>query len=200
MERSIANVSDPELTELVNRCRDQDPDAFDELMKLFQNWIYSVNRQIVRDPDDAGDLTQETFLRAWKAFPKFDGKNGVASWLRRIAVNASIDFTRRKRAAPLDEETIEALSHTASQQDIRNSREGPEHELERSELRKALSQAMDKISPEHRAVIVLKDIEGISYREIASTLGCSIGTVMSRLFYARKNLQALLISKYPAHQ
>ncbi len=169
-----------------------DTRAFDALITLHREKIYMHIYQIVRNEEDALDLTQETFIRAWKSLPRFDGKASLTSWLYRIATNASIDLCRKRQHRPQTElETgpdahRRRLSHHPSQPEAL----GTGHD--RAEIRRRVDLAFAELSPEHRAVIALKEIEDLSYEEIAHRVGCSVGTVMSRLFYARKKLQSLL--------
>lgn len=183
---------DPEEARLVAQARSGDTRAFDALVTLHREKIYMHTYHIVRNEEDALDLTQETFIRAWKSLARFDGKASLASWLYRIATNASIDLCRKRQhrsqttldAAPLK---VDAASHTTPSQP-----EAPGTGLDRAEIRRRVEQAFAQLSPEHRAVVSLKEIEDLSYEEIAGRVGCSLGTVMSRLFYARKKLQTLL--------
>lgn len=182
----------PEEARLLAEARAGDTRAFDALITLHREKIYMHIYQIVRNEEDALDLTQETFIRAWKSLPRFDGKASLTSWLYRIATNAGIDLCRRRQHRPQTElETgpmhIDAASHTTPSQP-----ETPGSGLDRAEIRRRVEQAFAELSPEHRAVISLKEMEDLSYEEIAQRVGCSVGTVMSRLFYARKKLQTLL--------
>ena len=180
----------PEEARLLVEARAGDTRAFDALITLHREKIYMHTYQIVRNEEDALDVTQETFIRAWKSLPRFDGKASLTSWLYRIATNAAIDLCRRRKpqttleAGPLN---VDAASHTTpAQADV----PGAGHD--RAEIRRRVDLAFAELSPEHRAVISLKEMEDLSYEEIAQRVGCSVGTVMSRLFYARKKLQALL--------
>ncbi len=182
----------PEEARLLAGARAGDTRAFDALITLHREKIYMHIYQIVRNEEDALDLTQETFIRAWKSLPRFDGKASLTSWLYRIATNASIDLCRKRQHRPQTElETgpmhIDAASRTTPFQP-----DAPGTGHDRAEIRRRVDLAFAELSPEHRAVIALKEIEDLSYEEIAHRVGCSVGTVMSRLFYARKKLQSLL--------
>lgn len=186
----------PDVGRLVERSREGDTRAFDQLITLHRERVYMVAYHILRNPDEALDVAQETFLRAWKNLARFDGTATLASWLSRIATNAAIDVVRKRQAHPETEfeaapMAIDAASHTTPAQPAR-----PGDSLDRSEIRERFERALATLSPEHRAVIVLKEMEDLSYQEIADSVGCSIGTVMSRLFYARKKLQTELKDLY----
>jgi RNA polymerase sigma-70 factor (ECF subfamily) len=187
----LANEAD-----LLGRCRQGDTQAFDQLITLHRERVFMVAYHILRNHEEALDVSQETFLRAWKNLARFDGSASLRSWLSRIATNASIDVVRRRQAHPQTEfeavpMTIDAASHTTPAQPAR-----PGDSLDRAEMRSRFEQALGTLSADHRAVIVLKEIEDFSYQEIADAVGCSIGTVMSRLFYARKRLQEQLRDFY----
>lgn len=182
--------------DLLARSRGGETQAFDVLITRHRERVYMVAYHILRNSDEALDIVQDTFVRGWHNLAKFDGSASLASWLCRIATNAAIDVVRRRSAHPQTEfeavpMAIDAASHTTPARP-----ETPGASLDRAEMRRRFEQALAKLSPEHRAVIVLKEIEDLSYQEIADSMGCSIGTVMSRLFYARKNLQQHLREFY----
>ena len=185
-----------DVSELVEQSRRGDTRAFDRLITLHRDRVYMIASHILRNHDDALDVTQETFLRAWKNLARFDGASPLGSWLSRIASNASIDLIRRRQSHPQTEfesapMAIDAASRTTPSQPAK-----PGESLDRAQLRERFQQALGTLSADHRAVIVLKEIEDLSYQEIADAVGCTIGTVMSRLFYARKKLQNELRDLY----
>lgn len=186
----------PDEGELLARSRAGDTRAFDTLITRHRDRVYMVANHILRNPDDAFDVAQETFVRAWRNLARFDGAASLASWLSRIATNAAIDVVRRRQAHPQEEfealpQTIDAASRTTPARPPK-----PGESLDRAEMRARFEAALGTLSPDHRAVIVLKEIEDLSYQEIADAVGCSIGTVMSRLFYARRKLQDQLREFY----
>jgi RNA polymerase sigma-70 factor, ECF subfamily len=183
---------DPEEVILLARARDGDTVAFDSLITRHRERIYVHTFQIVRNEEDALDLTQETFIRAWRSLAGFDGTATLSSWLHRIATNASIDLCRRRRIRPQIEIESGSMNIDPASRTTPSKPEAPGSGLDRIEIKRRIEEAFSTLSPEHRAVIVLREIEDLSYEEIATHLGCSLGTVMSRLFYARKKLQTLL--------
>ena len=137
---------------------------------------------MVRNEHDARDLAQEGFLKAWHSIRKFEGRSSFYTWLNSITVNLAIESLRR-RSRCLEVE----LDHA-----IPSSVPSPRANYQRNEIRQHINAALAQLSPEHRAVIVLKEIEDLRYQEIAEVLNVSVGTVMSRLFYGRKKLQSIL--------
>jgi RNA polymerase sigma-70 factor, ECF subfamily len=183
---------DPVEVSLLARARDGDTVAFDNLITLYREKIYMHTFQIVRNAEDALDLTQDTFIRAWRSLPRFDGTAAFSNWLRRIATNAAIDHCRRRRIRPQAEIEPGSLKIDPASRTTPSRAEEPGAGLDRGEIKRRIEEAFLALSPEHRAVVVLKEIEDLTYEEIAQHIGCSLGTVMSRLFYARKKLQSLL--------
>jgi len=180
--------------ELVRRAQSGETKAFDELVTKYRTRVYAMIYQMVRNEQDAWDLAQDGFFKAWKSLDKFRFQSSFYTWLYRIVTNVSIDWLRKKqvRAEGEFDETqvqpdIEPTADITPKGDV-----SPERQLERGELRERLDAAIARLSPEHRQVILLKEIDGLQYHEIADVVGCSIGTVMSRLFYARKKLQSML--------
>ncbi|MGC1480333.1 MAG: sigma-70 family RNA polymerase sigma factor [Chthoniobacterales bacterium] len=181
---------------LIARSREGDLSAFDELITRHRNRVYMVTYSIIRNSEDALDLTQETFIRAWKSLGKLDGNTQFGAWLSRIARNASIDLLRKKQARPQAEFDVGPMSIDAASKTTPAEPERPGLGVERGEIRERFEQALTTLSADHREVIVLKEVEDLSYKEIAEVIGCSIGTVMSRLFYARKKMQSELKDLY----
>jgi len=177
---------------LLRRSRDGDTVAFGELITLHREKIYMQIYMIVRNEEDAMDLSQETFLRAWKSLPKFDGKFPLLTWLRRIATNAAIDLCRTRQRRPQVEIDGGPIHADAASRTTPTAFERPGDGIDRADLKARLEAAFDMLSPEHRAAISLKEFDGLSYQEIAKATDSSLGTVMSRLHYARKKLQSLL--------
>jgi RNA polymerase sigma-70 factor, ECF subfamily len=177
---------------LLDRARHGDTVAFDVLITRHREKIYMHACHLLRNEDDAMDITQETFLRAWRSLARFDGKASLSSWLYRIATNAVIDLCRRRKAHPEVEVDDAPLRIDAASRTTPHAGEKPGESVDRAEIRRRVEAAFAQLSPDHRAVIVLKEIEDRTYEEIARSVGCSLGTVMSRLHYARKHLQSLL--------
>jgi RNA polymerase sigma-70 factor, ECF subfamily len=197
-EATAAQPDVPEL-DLVKRCQKGDSEAFDELVTRYRTRVFGMVYNMVHNEQDAWDLAQDSFLKAWKSIGRFRGKSSFYTWLYRIVMNVTIDWIRKKQikgsGAEFDDaiqlKEIDPASRTVPKQDAL-----PSEKMEQGEIRAQIDRAIAQLSPEHRAVILMKEIEDMQYNEIAETLGCSIGTVMSRLFYARKKLQNLLRDVY----
>ena len=180
--------------ELVARAKAGDNDAFAQLMRDNETRIYNLTLRMTGNPDDAMDLAQEAFLNAWRGLKFFKGDSAFSTWVYRLASNACIDFLRRKKrrqdislSMPTDEEDD-------SQPDIPDDRFHPERELERQELRQAVTEGLNQLSDEHRQVLVMRELSGLSYQEIADILALEAGTVKSRIARARISLRKILLN------
>ena len=197
-EATLAQADVSEL-DLVKRCQAGDTEAFDELVTRYRTRVFSMIYNMVHNEQDAWDLAQDSFVKAWKSIKRFRGRSSFYTWIYRIVMNVSIDWLRKKQVkgagAEFDDAVqlreIDPASKTVPKADAL-----PYETMKRSEIRARIENAIAQLSPEHRAVILMKEIEEMQYHEIAETLRCSIGTVMSRLFYARKKLQNLLKDVY----
>jgi RNA polymerase sigma-70 factor (ECF subfamily) len=185
--------------DLVKRCQAGDTGAFDELVTRYRTRVFSMIYNMVHSEQDAWDLAQESFVKAWRSIKRFRGTSSFYTWIYRIVMNVTIDSLRKKKVkaggAQFDDaialKEIDPAAKTAPR-----AAPLPYEAMQGSEIRVRIENAIAQLSPEHRAVILMKEIEEMQYHEIAETLGCSIGTVMSRLFYARKKLQNLLKDVY----
>lgn len=177
--------------DLVARAKGGDLEAFEVLVRRHRDGAWRVARQIVRNREDALDIAQEAFIRAYRALPGFKERASFRTWLYRIVVNQSLDHvaSRRGGETALEPERLErgapGLAPPAAEDD-------PARAIERDEARARVHAALATLPEHHRSVLVLREIEGLSYEEIARTVGCSLGTVMSRLHYGRKSLRAAL--------
>lgn len=181
--------------DLVARCQSGDMEAFEILVTRYRGKIFAMILNMIHNEADAWDLSQDTFVRAWQALPKFKGKSSFYTWLYRIGHNVVYDWLRKKSNQTTKIEFDEAVGSDATAMNAPTAPKppgAPDLAAQRSDLRRALDEALGRLSPEHREVVLLKEVEGLQYQEIAERIDCSIGTVMSRLFYARKKLQELL--------
>ncbi len=175
-------------TELLALARQGDREAFGTLVKRYERRVVGVALSVVHNQDDALELAQETFVRAFENLRSFESRSSFSTWLYRIAANLAIDFWRREgRYNVLRGEDAEDVLRR-----LPSSRGDSFRAASQSELGEKLSKALEQLTPEHRAVILLREVEGLSYDEISEALQCPRGTVMSRLHYARNRLRGIL--------
>ncbi|MBD3368643.1 MAG: sigma-70 family RNA polymerase sigma factor [Candidatus Eisenbacteria bacterium] len=179
--------------EQVRAAQAGDRDAFDALITRYRDVVYAVAYRFARDPDLALDLAQDVFIRAYRGIGSFRGRSSFSTWLYRIAMNTCIDYTRKQSRSVASRSVPEEVAEFA---DAVPGERGPfldpsENALA-GELGEQIERAIEALPPYHKSVFVLYEIEGLSYKEIAEVVGCSIGTVMSRLHYARKKLRKML--------
>lgn len=182
-------------TELIQRAAQGDQDAFAQLLELHQNKVYGLTLRLVGSPEDAMELTQETFFNAWRGLPNFHADSKFSTWLYRLATNAAIDFLRReKRRKGLSTIPLSTDDDSDRVLDIPDQRFTPQSQLERQELQEAVHRGLGQLSDEHRQVLVLRELNGLSYTEIAQVLSIEEGTVKSRIFRARLALRKILLA------
>ncbi len=197
-ETTLAQVDVSDL-ELVKQCQAGQTEAFDELVSRYRTRVFAMIYNMVHNEQDAWDLAQESFVKAWKSIKRFRRHSSFYTWVYRIVMNVTIDWLRKKQikgAGSEFDDSIRLKEIDPASRTVPKAEPLPHERMERNEIRAKIDNAIGQLSPEHRAVILMKEIEEMQYHEIAETLGCSIGTVMSRLFYARKKLQNLLRDVY----
>jgi len=166
--------------------------AFEELVARHRDKVYARAYSMMRNEDEAIDLSQEAWVKGWQRLKQFHGEASFVTWITRIVINLCLDQLRKHKRVRADsiEQLEEELGGVERQMPIVNP--NPSEGLERAELRQRIDRALGQLSYEHRTVLVLHEFEELEYKEIAKRMECSIGTVMSRLFYARRKMAALL--------
>ncbi len=180
---------------LVEQAQKGDYSAFDKLVTEHRGKVYAMIVNMVKNDADAWDLTQDSFIKAWKALPKFENRSKFSTWLFRISHNVVYDWARKKKIqseGELDDNLFSAADIDPNAKTVPSQPSSPDREMEKAELRVEIEMALAKLSEKHREVILLREVQGMDYKEISEIIGASVGTVMSRLFNARKKLQTLL--------
>lgn len=180
-----------ETQQLIRRASEGDMDAFAETFEPLRGMVYAVAYRLV-GPDEADDVVMETYLKAWQALPRFRGQSSLKTWLYRIAYNCALDMSRARRRRKEQALTPETQEQ-GTEAHLRDDRqETPDTIMAREETVDAVREASAKLSPAHRVALELRYSDGFSYSEIAAATGVSIGTVMSRLFNAKRKLRQLM--------
>ena len=176
-----------EETELISRCQQGDQEALKEIFEKYQKKVYRIAYGVVRQREEALDIVQEVFIKLFRSIKNFKGRSHFYTYLYRMVMNTAIDHARKTGKQP-----ISSLDQEGSFQPSDETEKGPERILLHKELEGRVKRAMGQLPAEQRAALVYSEVEGLSYQEMAEAMGCSIGTVMSRLHYGRKRMQELL--------
>ena len=178
---------------LVERTKKGDFEAYDQLIRRYQERVYGLTYHMTSNHEDANDLTQETFIKAFRSLDTFKGDSSFYTWIYRIAVNKTLNFFKqRKNKVHMSLNDLDFNAEHNPDLVALISEKTPSRALKLNELQEKLNEAMLKLSEDHRAVVVMHDVQGLSHEEIANVVGCNVGTVRSRLFYARQQLQGFL--------
>ena len=167
-------------------------DAFEELVRRYEKRVYAIALRSAGSPEDAADITQDVFLRAWRSIESFRGDSGFSTWLFRITMNICVDHARHRQTQP---QTMALTNDEDEERPIHDTAPTPEEYLDNSELGRELATALDEVSEKHRRIVLLRDVSGMSYTEIAEILEISEGTVKSRLARARIALRKVLLKR-----
>jgi RNA polymerase sigma-70 factor (ECF subfamily) len=185
--------------ELVARAQKGDRTAFRSLFERYSRRAYSLAFGVVRNPDDALDVVQDAFIKAHRYLDKFEGQASFYTWLYRIVMNLAIDHIRKNKRQKTVDFSEAAMDEGGLGEDSLIPRiigGNPGRALMDKEIRGRIATALDDLSENHRSVLVMRELEGLSYEEMAQAMGCSKGTIMSRLFHARRNMQKRLVDLY----
>lgn len=180
--------------ELVRRCKEDDREAFRELVERYQHRAVRISLGMLHDPDDAQEVAQEAFTKVFTSIKNFKEEASFYTWLYRIVYNLSIDRKRQKGRQPQPEYKSDLGDNETDPIELlpADTKTDPYERTSDKELGARIQGALEELTPAHKAVILLRIVEGLSYEEISHILQCSRGTVMSRLHYARKRLQIIL--------
>ena len=179
--------------QIVNKVLRGDVNAFEKLVVEYEKNVYAIAQRMTGNPEDAADMTQETFIKAYNSLSSFRGDSKFSVWLYRIANNVCLDFLRSKNRRPTVSLSAEDDDGEETQLDIADESQSPELLLESSLTRDAVRRGLDSLPPDYKQILLLREIQGLSYEEIAAALGIESGTVKSRIFRARKRLCTFLI-------
>jgi RNA polymerase sigma-70 factor (ECF subfamily) len=177
----------PEETEVISRCQRGDQEALKEIFDRYHKKVYRIAYGVVRQREEALDIVQEVFIKLFRSIKNFKGRSHFYTYLYRMVMNTAIDHARKT-----GKQFISSLDEEGSFEPSDKVERGPERILLQKELEERVKLAMDKLPAEQKAALIFRDVEGLSYQEMAEAMGCSIGTVMSRLHYGRKRMQELL--------
>ncbi len=179
--------------QIVRRVLEGDVNAFEDLVTEHEKGVYAIAQRMTGNAEDAADMTQETFIKAYNSLSAFRGDSKFSVWLYRIATNVCLDFLRSRSRKPTVSLSVEDDDGEETQLDIADESQSPEQLLERGLTRDAVRRGLKSLSPEYRQILLLREIQGLSYEEIAEALALEVGTVKSRIFRARKRLCAFLL-------
>ena len=181
-----------ELT-IIRRVQHGDVNAFELLVAAYEKNVFNVALQMVGNREDAQDMAQEAFLKAYNSLSSFRGDSKFSSWLYRIVSNVCLDFKRRQGRRPSSSLTVEDDEGETLELDIADESQSPEMLLERGLTRDAVRRGLNALPPDYKQILLLREIQGLSYDEISDVLDLEVGTVKSRIFRARKRLCAFLM-------
>ena len=179
--------------ELVEKAKAGDQSAFEQLVIDNQNKVYSLALRLVNDREEAADLAQEAFVRAWQGLPAFQGESSFATWVYRLATNVCIDHLRRKKRREAVEPAVSLDDADGGWTEPADWEQDPHRQLERSERGRALSRGLAALPDWQRRVLVLRELSGLSYQEIGQAMDLDLGTVKSRIARARLALRKILL-------
>lgn len=189
---AVANRAEEDA--LVRRAKKGDLAAYDELVRRYQQRIYATVYHMTANHEDANDLAQEAFIKAYQALKSFKGGSSFYTWVYRIAVNKTLNFLKqRKNRTAMSLNDLDFSAENDPDLVALISEKTPRRDAVLSELQEKLNEAMLQLSEPHRLVVTLHDVQGLAHEEIAEIMECNVGTVRSRLFYARQQLQGYLV-------
>ena len=178
---------------IVQKVLKGDVNAFETLVLTYEKNVYNIALRMTGNSEDASDMTQEAFIKAYNSLQSFRGDSKFSVWLYRIATNVCLDFLRSRSRKPTVSLSMEDNDGEEVELDVADESQSPELLLDRQMTRESVRRGLDTLSPEYRQILLLREIQGLSYDEISQALGLEVGTVKSRIFRARKKLCAFLL-------
>lgn len=178
---------------IVRKVLGGDANAFETLVLEYEKNVYNIALRMTGNSEDAADMTQEAFIKAYNSLQSFRGDSKFSVWLYRIVSNVCLDFLRSKNRRPTVSLSVEDDDGEDAQLDVADESQSPELLLDRKLTRESVRRGLDSLPPDYRQILLLREIQGLSYDEIAQALGLEVGTVKSRIFRARKRLCTFLI-------
>ena len=182
-----------EESRIVQKVLRGDVNAFEKLVLEYEKNVYNIAMRMTGNAEDASDMTQEAFIKAYNSLQSFRGDSKFSVWIYRIATNVCLDFLRSKSRRPTVSLSVEDNDGEEVQLDVADESQSPELLLDRQMTRESVRRGLETLSPEYRQILLLREIQGLSYDEISQALGLEVGTVKSRIFRARKKLCAFLL-------
>ena len=179
--------------ELVARAGAGDQEAFEQLVRDNQNRVYSLAVRLVGDREEAADLAQEAFLKAWQGLSSFQGESSFSTWIYRLTTNVCIDYLRRKKRRQEVEPAVSLDDEDSGWAEPADAGQDPQRKLEEAERSRALSRGLERLPEHQRQVLVMRELSGLSYQEIGAATGLDLGTVKSRIARARLALRKILL-------
>ena len=189
----MRNLTREEESRIVQKVIRGDVNAFETLVLAYEKSVYNIALRMTGNSEDASDMTQEAFIKAYNSLQAFRGDSKFSVWLYRIATNVCLDFLRSRSRRPTVSLSMEDNDGDEVQLDVADESQSPELLLDRQMTRESVRRGLDTLTPEYRQILLLREIQGLSYDEISQALGLEVGTVKSRIFRARKKLCAFLL-------
>lgn len=182
-----------EESRIVQKVLKGDVNAFETLVLAYEKSVYNITLRMTGNSEDASDMTQEAFIKAYNSLQSFRGDSKFSVWIYRIATNVCLDFLRSRSRKPTVSLSVEDKDGDEVELDVADESQSPEQLLDRQMTRESVRRGLETLTPEYRQILLLREIQGLSYDEISQCLGLEVGTVKSRIFRARKKLCAFLI-------
>ena len=181
--------------QIITACQRGDPHAYEQLIRCYQTQVYSLAMRMLSNPEDAADVTQETFIRVFRTIDKFRGDASFSTWIYRVTSNLCLDWLRRRKRQALSSDTPVSWEHETVPREMADNSPNPEDLVTTAELRQEIQSALSQLESYHRLAVILRDVQGLSYEEVAGILNLPLGTVKSRINRGRRQLRKILQGK-----